>query len=76
MNCIFVIIPKECSFVTEGKCGATETHIITCASNHRRLTIREDMREALIDVFTRCVVDSPSRVKVVSGQDGRDILDH
>ncbi len=76
MKCIFVIVPKECSFVIEGECNAAETHFVSCASNHRRLLIRKDMREILIDVFTRYVVDSPQRVKAVSGQDGRDILEH
>ncbi|KKL81081.1 hypothetical protein LCGC14_1998320 [marine sediment metagenome] len=76
MKCIFVIIPKECSFVRKGECSAVEAHVITCAHNHRRLYIREDMREVLINIFTEYVVDSPQRIKVVSGQDGRDILEH
>ncbi len=76
MNCIFVITPKECSFIDNGRCYATNVHIVTCAQNHRRLLIREDSRELIIDAFTKSVVDSPYRVKVVPGQDGRDILDH
>ena len=76
MNCIFVITPNECSFVDNGECYAVNAHIVACAQNHKRLMIREDSREVLIDVFTKCVIDSPNRVKAVSGQDGRDILYH
>ena len=76
MKCIFTITPQECSFVRDGKCHAMGGHIITCAQNHRRLMIRADSREILIDIFTKHVVDSPDRIKVVSGQDGRDIIAH
>ncbi len=76
MKCIFVIMPKECSFTHKGVCNAPEVHILTCAGNHKRLALREGAKEVLIDLFTRWVVDSPFRVKVVAGQAGRDILDH
>ncbi len=76
MKCIFVIIPKECSFTFKGECNAPETHVLVCARDHKRLALREGVREYLIDLFTKRVVDSPFRIKVIAGQAGRDILDH
>jgi len=76
VDCIFVVVPRECSFILKSKCSAPENHILTCARDHKRLILRENAREILIDTFTRCVVDSPYRIKIVPGQDGRDISSH
>ncbi len=76
MTCIFIMTPKECSFVHKGECNAPEPRILSCASNNKRLMLREDMKEVLVGIFVNTVVESPNRIKPVPDQDGRDILSH
>ncbi|KKL78745.1 hypothetical protein LCGC14_2021780 [marine sediment metagenome] len=69
VDCVFVSVPASCLWQGES-CRATESHLLDCATNHRRLRLAEGGRALLLEIFQRTVLDT-GRVKGVSGQAGR-----
>jgi len=74
-KCIFVDVPKSCQFFRGNLCAAPPSHTLECATNHRRLMLKPGAKRRLVKLFTEVVIESPNRIKSLSGQKGRDLLD-
>lgn len=74
MDCIFVDIPKECLFFHSEECVAPESHLLLCADSHKHLMLTEEGKRELVQTFINNVIESPGRIKVKSGQEGRELL--
>ena len=71
-GCIFVDTPRECSSIGAGRC-LLDSRKLPCLLNHRRLKIGHGTRNVLHRLLTD-EMNSPSRVKVKSGEEVRQLL--